>query len=102
MRRVRDQAAGANLFEDGSRTMDHYPRNGSPNHRARRRLAGRGAGLPTTSQGLWTIGLCIVALECSQLLYHVVAGPDLTGDFVRALVAKASLTPPSCDPEAAT
>jgi hypothetical protein len=36
------------------------------------------------------IGICIVALECSQILYNGLARPDLTGDLARVLVADAS------------
>lgn len=79
--------------------MDHYPLNGPPGRRARRRRVGGRADRTAAGQGLWAVGLCIVALECSQLLYHVVAGPDLTGDLVRALVAKAYASPPPCAPE---
>ena len=35
------------------------------------------------------IGVCILALECSQILYNAVTRPDLAGDVARVLIAHA-------------
>ena len=43
---------------------------------------------PWRGRKLAAIGLCILALECSQILYNAVTRPDLNGDVARVLLAQ--------------
>ena len=42
-------------------------------------------------RGLQEAAFCILALECSQVLYRTVSRPDLSGPLARTLVASASV-----------
>ncbi len=47
----------------------------------------RGPGRPRRAWPPVAIGVCILALECSQILYNAVTRPDLAGDVARVLIA---------------
>jgi hypothetical protein len=68
-----------------------------PMNRARRRDERRSRGVPVRSarRGAGALalgGLCIVAFECSQLVYHTASCPAWAD--ARALIARASTADP--------
>jgi hypothetical protein len=66
--------------------MDHHPLDRA---RARTAPAGGERPRPGAALALRAAGLCILALECSQVLYHTAARPDATADLSRDLIAVA-------------
>lgn len=66
--------------------MDSFPWNRSHGR------AGREACRRDALRGLQEAAFCILALECSQVLYRTVSRPDLSGPLARTLVASASVS----------
>lgn len=73
------------IFEDGYTDMDSYPLNRSRGRSSRERDHFE------TASGLRAVAFCILVLECSQVLYHTVSRPDLSGPLARTLVASAAV-----------